>query len=155
MLKVLKSEDQAKVQESRFEPQVVAFCCNWCSYGGADLAGVSRLQYPANIRIIRMMCTGRFDPAFPLRAFEKGADGVLVCGCHPGLDCHYQEGNTRAEPKVRMTQQLLETLGLEPERLQLHWISASEAGKFIQVMTDFVDLLKKLGPNPLKVKKNE
>jgi coenzyme F420-reducing hydrogenase delta subunit len=95
------------------------------------------------------MCTGRFDPAFAMRAFQKGADGVLICGCHPGLDCHYVEGNVRAKPKIDRTRKLLELVGFEPERFQLHWISASEAQKFVQVMTDFVDLLRKLGPNPL------
>jgi len=133
----------------QFEPKVIAFCCNWCSYGASDLAGVSRMQYPPNIRIIRYMCTGRFDNSFVLRAFQKGADGVLICGCHPGLDCHYVEGNVRAKAKIDRTRELLELLGFEPERFQLHWISASEAQKFVQVMTDFVDLLRKLGPNPL------
>jgi F420-non-reducing hydrogenase iron-sulfur subunit len=137
--------------EGDFEPKVIAFCCNWCAYGASDLVGVSRIQYPANIRIIRVMCTGRFDPSFALRAFQKGADGVLICGCHPGLDCHYVEGNVRAKTKIDRTREMLTLLGFEPERFQLHWISASEAQKFVQVMTDFVALLHKLGPNPLGV----
>ena len=132
-----------------YEPKAIVFACNWCSYAGADLAGVSRMQYPANVRIIRTMCSGRFDPEFVFRALEKGIDGVLVLGCHPG-DCHYVEGNYRAEEKVEMTKKLLEASGIETERLRLEWVSASEGPKFTQVIKEFVDTLKKLGPNPLK-----
>jgi len=137
-------------QQTDFEPRIIAFCCNYCSYAGSDLAGISRMQYPPNVRIIRMMCTGRFDPALPLHAFERGADGILVCGCHPGLDCHFLEGNVRAEPKVKMAQELLDRLGIGSERLELHWISASEASKFVEVVENFVNLIKTLGPNPLR-----
>ncbi len=135
--------------EQDFKPLVVAFCCNWCSYAGADLAGTSRIQYPPNVRIIRVMCSGRVDPQFILRAFEKGADGVLVAGCHPG-DCHYLKGNLYARRRVILLKRLLETIGIEPERLRLEWISASEGGKLAEVIHSFVKELEKLGPNPLK-----
>ena len=135
--------------EQDFKPLVVAFCCNWCSYAGADLAGTSRIQYPPNVRIIRVMCSGRVDPQFILRAFEKGADGVLVAGCHPG-DCHYLKGNLYARRRVILLKRLLETIGIEPERLRLEWISASEGGKLAEVIHSFVRELERLGPNPLK-----
>ncbi len=135
--------------EQDFKPLVVAFCCNWCSYAGADLAGTSRIQYPPNVRIIRVMCSGRVDPQFILRAFEKGADGVLVAGCHPG-DCHYLKGNLYARRRVILLKRLLETIGIEPERLRLEWISASEGGKLAEVIHSFVKELERLGPNPLK-----
>ena len=132
-----------------FEPVIIAFTCNWCTYAGADLAGTSKLQYPANVRIIRLMCTGRLEPEFILEAFKRGADGVLVGGCHPG-DCHYLEGNYKASYRVALIKELLKTLGIEPERLRLEWISASEGNKFAEVVTSFVEEIKKLGPNPLK-----
>lgn len=132
-----------------FEPIIIAFTCNWCTYAGADLAGTSKLQYPANVRIIRLMCTGRLEPEFILEAFKRGADGVLVGGCHPG-DCHYLEGNYKASYRVALIKELLKTLGIEPERLRLEWISASEGNKFAEVVTSFVEEIKKLGPNPLK-----
>ncbi len=134
-----------------FEPRIVAFCCNWCSYAGADLAGVSRYQYPPNIRIIRVMCSGRVEPAFILRAFELGADGVLISGCHKG-DCHYINGNEKAERKIEQTRKLMDLLGLERERLRLEWVSASEGLKFSEVITEFVKQLKKIGPNKLRGK---
>jgi len=130
------------------EPKIVAFCCNWCSYAGADLAGVSRMQYPPNVRIIKVMCSGRVEPSFVLRAFEDGIDGVLITGCHIG-DCHYISGNLRAEDRVKMTKELMKTLGLEEERLRLEWISASEGEKFASVIKEFVEDLKSIGPNPL------
>jgi len=130
------------------EPKIVAFCCNWCSYAGADLAGVSRMQYPPNVRIIKVMCSGRVEPTFILRAFEVGVDGVLITGCHIG-DCHYISGNLRAEERVKITRELMKTLGLEEERLRLEWISASEGEKFASVIREFVDKLKSIGPNPL------
>ncbi|MDD2665976.1 MAG: hydrogenase iron-sulfur subunit [Methanocellales archaeon] len=130
------------------DPKIVAFCCNWCSYAGADLAGVSRMQYPPNVRIIKVMCSGRVEPSFVLRAFEGGIDGVLITGCHIG-DCHYISGNLRAEDRVKMTKELLKTLGLEEERLRLEWISASEGEKFASVIKEFVEDLKSMGPNPL------
>lgn len=132
-----------------FRPVIIAFTCNWCAYAGADLAGTSRLQYPANVRIVRLMCTGRLEPEFILEAFKLGADGVLVGGCHPG-DCHYLEGNYRAAHRVAMVKEVLKSLGIEPERLRLEWISASEGGKFAEVVKSFVDMVKMLGPSPIK-----
>ncbi len=128
-----------------FEPKILALCCNWCSYAGADLAGVSRLQYPSNVRIIRVMCTGRIEPEFILHALENGADGVLVAGCHPG-ECHYIGGNLDAEKRVTMVHRLLEMLGIGKERLRLEWISASEGAKFAKVMTEFTQQVRKMGP---------
>jgi len=135
------------------EPRIVVFACNWCSYAGADLAGVSRVQYPPTVRIIRVMCSGRFDPDFALRAFQKGADGVLVLGCHPG-DCHYVEGNLRAEEKAKMTSKLLDALGIDPARFRIEWVSAAEGSRFAGIVKDFTETLKKLGPNPLLVSQN-
>ena len=132
-----------------FEPKIVGFCCNWCSYAGADLAGVSRFQYPTNIRIIRVMCSGRVTPAFVLKALAVGANGVLIAGCHPG-DCHYIAGNYKTKRRVGFTKRLLEQFGVEPERLRLEWISASEGMKFAEVVRDFTDKIKELGPNPLE-----
>jgi F420-non-reducing hydrogenase iron-sulfur subunit len=132
-----------------FEPKIVGFCCNWCSYAGADLAGVSRMQYPPNIRIIRVMCSGRVSPVFVLKALEMRADGVLIAGCHPG-DCHYMVGNYKARRRVELTKRLLEQFGMEPERLRLEWISASEGARFAKVVKDFTDKIKELGPNPLE-----
>jgi len=135
------------------EPKIVAFLCNWCSYAGADLAGMSRISYPPNIRAIRVMCSGRVDPAFVIQAFETGADGVLVSGCHPG-DCHYVSGNLKAEKRMLNTKKLLKLLGLGPERLRLEWISTAEGAKFAQVVTGFTEELRKMGPNPLKAEGN-
>ncbi len=132
-----------------FSPHIVAFCCNWCSYAGADLAGVSRFQYPPTARIIRIMCSGRLEPQFILRAFEMGADGVLVTGCHPG-ECHYISGNERAKVKVTQTQELIDVLGIDRRRLRLEWISASEGVKFAKTMDEFTKQLIELGPSPLK-----
>ncbi len=134
-----------------FEPIIVAFLCNWCSYAGADLAGVSRIQYKPNIRPIRIMCTARINPIFILKAFQLGADGVLVAGCHPG-DCHYIAGNMKALRRVKFLKELLPKIGLEKERLRLEWISAAEGEKFAKVVNEFVETIKKLGPNPLKYK---
>ena len=130
-----------------FEPNVIAFCCNWCSYAGADLAGTSRAQYPTNIKIIRVMCSGMVHPNLVIDALTKGADGVLMCGCHPG-DCHYQEGNLLAEKRATGIDLLLEDFGLEPERFRLEWVSASEGQKFVRVITEMVEDLKMLGPSP-------
>jgi len=132
-----------------FEPLIVSFCCNWCSYAGADLAGVSRLQYPPNIRIIRVMCSGMVHPNLVIDALTKGADGVLICGCHPG-DCHYEEGNLKAEKRAEAIILMLEDFGLEEERFRLEWISASEGPKFAQVAREFTEQVKKLGPSPYK-----
>lgn len=130
-----------------FEPKIIAFCCNWCSYAGADLAGVSRLQYPANIRIIRVMCSNMVHPNLVIDALNKGIDGVVMCGCHIG-DCHYIEGNKNAEKRANAISLMLEDFGLEAERFRLEWISASEAPKFARVMKEVVDTIKKLGPSP-------
>ena len=135
-----------------YEPKIIGFLCNWCSYAAADLAGTSRIQYPSNIRSIRVMCSGRVDPELILRAFLSGADGVLVAGCHPG-DCHYISGNFEAEKKIKMTKKLLQEADLNPERVRLEWCSSAEGGKFAQVITDFVDQLKKLGPPSFDEKK--
>lgn len=127
------------------EPKMLAFLCNWCSYAGADLAGVSRLRYPSNVRVVRVMCSGRVDPAFILKALSSGIDGVLVCGCHPG-DCHYIAGNYKAEDRVKMTKEFLTLLGVDSERLRLEWVSASEARKFAHLVTDFTEHLRDIGP---------
>ena len=137
-----------------FEPKILAFCCNWCSYAGADLAGVSRYQYPPNVRIIRMMCSGRVDPEFILHAFQKGIDGVMVIGCHIG-DCHYVSGNLEAEKKVKMVKKLLEIVGFETDRFALEWVSAAEGLRFSRLITDFVEKVKLLGPNPLRKKEEK
>jgi F420-non-reducing hydrogenase iron-sulfur subunit len=130
-------------------PRIVAFACNWCSYAGADLAGVSRIQYPPSTRVIRVMCSGRISPMFVLEAFRAGADGVLVTGCHPG-DCHYISGNEKAVHQVEMARALIELLGIEPCRLRLEWISAGEGARFAQVIQEFTDQVRELGSNPLQ-----
>jgi F420-non-reducing hydrogenase iron-sulfur subunit len=134
-----------------FEPNILGFLCNWCSYAGADLAGTSRMKYPANLKSIRVMCSGRVDPAFVLEALRKGVDGVLIAGCHPG-DCHYQSGNYKTNRRIKLLKKLLKELGIEPQRVRFEYISASEGQKFAAVVTDFVAEIKKLGPNPLVVK---
>jgi len=134
-----------------FEPKIVGFLCNWCAYAGADLAGVSRIQYPPNIRVIRVMCSGRIDPAFILEALKNGADGVLVAGCHLPSDCHYLSGNFKALRRVMLLKRVLKDFGIEPERVRLEWVSASEGDKFAAVVRDMVEQIKKLGPNPLKM----
>lgn len=135
--------------ESEFKPKIVGFLCNWCSYAGADLAGVSRIQYPSTIRIVRVMCSGRVDPVFILEAFRSGADGVLVAGCHPG-DCHYLSGNYKAQNRVLLLENVLEKLGLEPERLRLEWVSAAEGERFAMIIKDMTEKITKLGPSPLR-----
>lgn len=134
---------------NEFEPKIVAFLCNWCSYAGADLAGVSRIQYPPNLRIVRLMCTGRIHPSFILEALTDGADGVLVSGCHPG-DCHYVSGNFKTHRRLILLKEVLTQFGLEPERVRLEWISASEGDKFAEAAREMVEEIRKLGPNPLK-----
>jgi F420-non-reducing hydrogenase iron-sulfur subunit len=138
-----------------FEPRIIGFLCNWCSYAGADLAGVSRIQYPPNIRIIRVMCSGRIDPAFVLEAFKDGADGVLIAGCHLPSDCHYISGNFKALRRITLLKTVLKDFGIESERLRLEWISASEGDKFAAVVRDMVDEVKKLGPIPQTSKEVE
>ena len=132
---------------SEYEPKLVGFLCNWCSYAGADLAGVSRFQYPTNLRVIRVMCSGRVHPAHILEAFKDGADGVLVAGCHIPTDCHYISGNFKAQRRVAMVKKLMEQLGIEPERLRLEWISAAEGDKFAKTIREMTENLKKLGPS--------
>jgi coenzyme F420-reducing hydrogenase delta subunit len=135
------------IRMSDFEPKIVAFCCNWCSYAGADGAGVARLQMPTNFRIIRTMCSARVDPEFILRSLAKGADGVIVLGCHPA-DCHYIGGNYRARRRIALLRMVLEQYGFDPKRLKLEWVSASEGEKFQNTITSFVTTIKELGPTP-------
>jgi len=127
------------------EPVIVGFLCNWCSYTGADLAGTSRRHYAPNVRIIRMMCSGRVEPEFILKALQDGADGVLVAGCHPG-DCHYQEGNYKTMRRMELLKRMLEQFGIEPERVRLEWISASEANRFVEVVNEMTEQVRALGP---------
>ena len=138
----------------QFEPKIVGFFCNWCSYAGADLAGTSRTKYPPNIRIIRLMCSGRADERLILKAFAAGADGVLVCGCHPG-DCHYQKGNLNARRRVTGLKPFLDTVGIDKERLRLEWISASEGFKVAEAVKSFTQTIRELGPSPLNRRQNE
>ena len=128
-----------------FEPKLVGFLCNWCSYTGADLAGTARMKYPPNLRVIRVMCSGRVDPNFILEALARGADGVLVLGCHPG-DCHYTEGNYKCQRRLPLTRKLAEQMGVDPRRIRLEWVSASEGARFTQVVTDFTEQVRALGP---------
>jgi F420-non-reducing hydrogenase iron-sulfur subunit len=128
-----------------FEPRIVAFLCKWCSSAGSDLAGVSRMEYPANVVPIQVMCSGSISPLYIFSAFNKGADGVLVSGCHPG-DCHYIKGNFYARRRLNMVKKLLEYVGLEPERFQMSWVSAAEGTKYTQIIKDFVKQLEPLGP---------
>jgi F420-non-reducing hydrogenase iron-sulfur subunit len=128
-----------------FEPKLVGFLCNWCSYTGADLAGTARMKYPPNLRVIRVMCSGRVDPNFVLEALARGADGVLVLGCHPG-DCHYSEGNYKCQRRVPLTRKLAEQMGIDPRRIRLEWVSASEGARFTRVVTEFTDEVRALGP---------
>ncbi len=131
--------------ETRFEPRIVAFLCNWCAYSGADLAGVSRIPSSPCVRAIRVMCTGRIDPGFVLHAFASGADAVLLAGCHPG-DCHYSEGNYKCLRRALALRRLLRAFGVEEDRVRLEWISASEAEKFAQVTREMEEAVRRLGP---------
>jgi F420-non-reducing hydrogenase iron-sulfur subunit len=128
-----------------FEPRIIGFLCNWCSYSGADLAGVSRIQSAPNLRSVRVMCSGRVDPTFILRAFELGADGVLVAGCHPG-DCHYAEGNYKTMRRVALMKVMLKANGIDPRRLRVEWISASEGDKFARTVNEMTEEMRQLGP---------
>jgi len=134
---------------SEFEPKIPVFLCNWCSYAGADLAGVSRYQYPTNIRAVRVMCSTRVSPHIVLEMFKEGIDGVVISGCHIG-DCHYINGNYYTQKRFNMAKKLVELAGIEPERLELQWVSASEGDKYSHVITDFVNKMKVLGPTPVK-----
>jgi F420-non-reducing hydrogenase iron-sulfur subunit len=131
------------------EPRIVAFLCNWCSYTGADLAGTSRIVYAPNVRVIRVMCSGRIDPTFVLKALREGADGVLVCGCHPG-DCHYAEGNHKALRRFELLRRILEEFGIERDRVRLEWVSASEGRRFADVVNDMTERVRALGPSRVK-----
>jgi F420-non-reducing hydrogenase iron-sulfur subunit len=128
-----------------FEPRLVGFLCNWCSYTGADLAGTARIKYPPNLRVVRVMCSGRVDPNFILDALVRGADGVLVCGCHPG-DCHYSEGNYKCQSRLPITKRIVEGMGVDPRRVRLEWVSASEGARFAEVVRDFTNEVRALGP---------
>ena len=139
------ASSKTEVQKDEFEPNILVFCCNWCSYAGADLAGVSRFQYPPNIRIIRVMCSGRVDPSFVLKALNDGADGVLISGCHIG-DCHYISGNEYTKDRFeRLYGIVIKQLGIDPRRVRLEWVSASEGKRFAEVITGFTEDIKKLG----------
>lgn len=128
-----------------YQPKIVGFLCNWCSYAGADLAGTSRICYPSNIRIIRVPCSGRVDPLLIVRSFQQGADGVLIAGCHPG-DCHYSEGNYYARRRLALLHTLLEYIGIEKERFQIQWVSASEGKRWANVVSSFTGDLSRMGP---------
>lgn len=134
-----------------WEPKIVAFLCNWCSYAGADLAGVSRIQYSPNIRVIRVPCSGRVNPFYIIKALQNGADGVLVSGCHPG-DCHYISGNLVARRKFALLKNFLEHIGIEPERVQFSWVSAAEGGRFAQIVEKVTKEIRELGPSKKMVK---
>jgi F420-non-reducing hydrogenase iron-sulfur subunit len=136
-----------------FEPKIVGFLCNWCTYTGADLAGTSRMKYAPNVRVVRVMCSGRVDPTFVLKAFREGADGVLLGGCHPG-DCHYQSGNMKTLRRIPLLRRLLRDMGIEEGRLRLEWISASEGERYQRVVNEFVEQVRALGPLNLEVRKS-
>ena len=140
---------QRKESQSAFEPRIIAFFCNWCTYLAADLAGTSRLKYAPNVRVVRLMCSGRVDPQFVLTAFANGADGVLIGGCHPG-DCHYQEGNYKALRRFLLLRRTLKQMGIEEERFRLEWISAAEGDRVRAVINDMVERVRALGPLSLK-----
>ena len=133
------------MSSANFEPRIVGFLCRWCSYTGADLAGTSRMKYPPNVLPIRVMCSGRVDPTFVLKALKEGADGVLIAGCHPG-DCHYTSGNYRALGRYTLLKKMIEQLGIEKERVRLEWVSASEGDRWAHVVKDMTETVRKLGP---------
>jgi len=139
---------------SDFEPEIIAFLCNWCSYAGADLAGTSRIQYPPNVKIIRVMCSGRVNPVFVLNALQEGVDGVIIGGCHPG-ECHYETGNYLARRRITVLKKLLEYIGIDPRRVQMAWISASEGAKFADVIKTATDEIRNLGPIKKIKRRNE
>ena len=128
-----------------YEPKIIGYLCTWCSYTGADLAGTTRLKYPSNLRVVRLPCSGRVSPELILRTFRDGADGVIVMGCHPG-ECHYTSGNHRTAKRIPVLQRLLGYAGIEPERLRLEWVSASEAARFAQTVREFTETVRSLGP---------
>ncbi len=136
-----------------FEPKILGILCNWCTYAGSDLAGTSRIQYPPNVRVIRVMCTGRIDPSFVMEAFSLGADAVLISGCHIG-DCHYIAGNYKARRRIALTRKVIEQFGIDPRRLKMTFVSASEGALWAEVVKDMVNTVKKLGPTPVQKKAN-
>jgi len=148
MAKASNKRKGVKIKE-KFIPRIVGFLCNWCSYAGADLAGTSKLKMPPSLSVIRVMCSSRVDPVLIATAFFRGADGVLVAGCHPG-DCHYEKGNYYARRRFALLKKVMETLGLESERLKLSWVSASEGERFRDVVTQFTQEIEEMGPNPVK-----
>ena len=133
-----------------FQPRIVGFLCNWCSYTGADLAGTSRIKYAPNIRVIRVMCSARVDPTFVVKALAEGADGVLICGCHPG-DCHYVEGNYKTMRRYSALRRVLRSYRIEEDRVRLEWVSASEGSRFSQIVNDMTEKIRKLGPSQVKL----
>ena len=134
---------------SEYEPKIIAFLCNWCTYAGADLAGTSRIQYPPNIKVIRVMCTGSIDPVYVMKPLLEGVDGVFIGGCHPG-DCHYVSGNYKARRRITVLKSILRELGFEEERVKIRWVSASEGQRFADTIKEMVEDLKRLGPNPMQ-----
>jgi len=142
---VSEQESQTR-QDATFQPRIVAFLCNWCSYAGADLAGISRIQYPASVRVIRVPCSARVDPFYILKALQRGADGVLVSGCHPG-DCHYLTGNYVARRRFAVLHDLLDFFGIEPGRVTFSWVSAAEGERFAQLVRETTERVRKLGPS--------
>ncbi len=150
MVEVAKGMENAS--ERTWQPKILAFLCNWCSYAGADLAGTSRIQYPPNVRVIRVPCSGRINPLFILKALQSGIDGVLVSGCHPG-DCHYISGNYIGRRKSATFKRFIEFLGIEQGRVQFSWVSAAEGGKFSQVIDEITRDIKRLGPMKIFVKR--
>lgn len=140
------TKQDTKEVQTGFKPKILAFCCNWCAYAGADLAGVSRFQMPTNVRVIRVMCSGRVPPELVIRALANGLDGVMILGCHPG-ECHYSEGNYLTRRRAHVLKRLLEYIGIEPERFQLRWVSAAEGAKFSTVVKEVTDRIAVLGPN--------
>lgn len=140
-----QTQNQTQTKNDEFEPRIIAFLCKWCSSAGSDLAGVSRMQYPPNVVPIQVMCSGSISPLYILSALKKGADGVLVSGCHPG-DCHYIKGNFYARRRIQLLQKLLDFMGVEDSRFKMSWVSAAEGGKFTRIIGDYTEELEKLGP---------
>jgi coenzyme F420-reducing hydrogenase delta subunit len=145
------SNDGKETERESWQPKILAFLCNWCSYAGADLAGVSRIQYPPNIRVVRVPCSGRINPLFIIKALQHGVDGVLVSGCHPG-DCHYISGNLVARRRFALLKKFLEYVGIEPERVNFSWVSAAEGEKFSKVVTEVIEGIRTVGPTKRLVK---
>ena len=150
-MQVEQNKSQPATTGQPFEPKVIAFLCNWCSYAGADLAGVSRMQYPPNVRVVRVPCSGRVNPMYILKALQQGADGVLVSGCHPG-DCHYLTGNLYARRKFAVLSAMLDAVGVDDERVHFSWVSASEGSRFVEVLNKVIDDVRRLGPATKLVK---